>query len=59
MRSLFIQRINAWARSVDLKYSQVVHLLRGTELNVKMLAELAFNSPEVLHSLVKEAQAKS
>ena len=59
MRRLFIQRINAWARSIDMKYSQLVHILRDTQLNTKMLAELAFSSPEVLHTLVKEAQAKA
>lgn len=57
MRRLFIQRINAWARSIGLTYAQVIHKLKVTELNRKMIADLAFRSPEVLAQALKQAEA--
>jgi large subunit ribosomal protein L20 len=58
-RALWIQRINAAARQNGLSYSQFMRglSLSGNGLNRKMLAEIAFNQPEVFAGLAKEAQA--
>ena len=57
MRRLFIQRINAWARSIGSTYAQVMYKLKATELNRKMLADLAFRSPEMLAQALQQAEA--
>ena len=46
-RSLWIQRINAAARMLDVSYSKLMGKLdkAGIELNRKMLAEIAISDP--------------
>ena len=55
MRRLWIQRINAGARSNGLSYSQFIHALNKTEqsLDRKMLADLAVTKPQAFSDLVK------
>lgn len=52
MRSLFISRINGYARLRGLSYSKLMHSLAKHELNRKMLALFAFESPEVLDQML-------
>ncbi|MEZ4753256.1 MAG: 50S ribosomal protein L20 [Bdellovibrionota bacterium] len=58
-RSLWISRINAGARLSDLSYSRFMHGLKqaGLELDRKMLADLAMNSPQDFASLCEKAKA--
>jgi large subunit ribosomal protein L20 len=58
-RSLWIVRIGAAARLNGLNYSQLMHGLKlaGSELDRKVLADLAVHQPESFASVV--AQAKS
>jgi large subunit ribosomal protein L20 len=46
-RSLWIQRINAAARTLDISYSKLMGKLgaSGVQLNRKMLAEIAISDP--------------
>jgi large subunit ribosomal protein L20 len=46
-RALWIQRINAAARTLDISYSKLIGKLgsAGIELNRKMLAEIAISDP--------------
>ena len=46
-RALWIQRINAAARSLDTTYSKLIGKLNntGVQLNRKMLAEIAISDP--------------
>jgi large subunit ribosomal protein L20 len=46
-RALWIQRINAAARSLDVSYSKLMGKLdkAGVQLNRKMLAEIAISDP--------------
>jgi large subunit ribosomal protein L20 len=46
-RGLWIQRINAAARSIDTTYSKLIGKLNnaGVQLNRKMLAEIAISDP--------------
>ena len=46
-RSLWIQRINAAARALDVSYSKLMGKLdkAGVQLNRKMLAEIAISDP--------------
>ena len=52
-RSLWIQRINAAARSVGMSYSKLMGKLSasGVELNRKMLAEIAISDPVAFKQL--------
>ena len=54
-RSLWIQRINAGARSHGLTYSQLIGRLAAKEiaLNRKVLADLAMNNPKAFEKIVK------
>ncbi len=58
MRSLWIVRINAAVRSMDLSYSKFMNLLKkaNIQVNRKMLAELAVNEPEAFAVLVETAK---
>ncbi|NNN15562.1 MAG: 50S ribosomal protein L20 [Acidimicrobiaceae bacterium] len=63
-RQLWIQRINAAARENGISYSRLIFGLKaaGVEVDRKILADLAVNSPESFASLVtvaKEAAAAS
>ena len=61
MRKLWIQRINAAARELGLKYSTLMHLLSQAEINLdrKMLAEMAYSDPEAFKAVVDSAKAKA
>ena len=57
-RSLWIQRINAAARSEGLTYGQMIHGLKsaGVEIDRKVLADLAVRDQAGFTSLAKRAQ---
>lgn len=57
-RSLWIQRINAGARTHGLTYSQFMAGMRkaGVEVDRKVLADLAVREPDAFKSLVEQAQ---
>ncbi len=58
-RSLWIVRIGAAARQNGLSYSQFIHGLRksGVELDRKILADLAVADPAAFASLAQQAKA--
>ena len=58
-RSLWIQRINAGERSEGLTYSKFINGLNksGIKIDRKILAEIAYDNPEVFKTIVKKAQA--
>lgn len=53
-RSLWIIRMNAGLRAMGIKYSQFIHAMKksGVELNRKVLAEMAYSEPELFQKLV-------
>ncbi|MCF6191840.1 MAG: 50S ribosomal protein L20 [Candidatus Hydrothermae bacterium] len=57
-RRLWILRINAAVRQHGLNYSTFVYGLRqlGTDINRKVLADLAVRDPEAFASLVEEVK---
>jgi large subunit ribosomal protein L20 len=59
MRALWIQRINAAARQRGLSYSQFMHLLKqsNVELDRKMLADLAVREPATFEAILSEVRA--
>lgn len=58
-RALWIQRINAAARLNDLTYSQFMHGLKlsNIELDRKVLSDIAIREPEQFAAIAKTAQA--
>jgi large subunit ribosomal protein L20 len=58
-RSLWIVRIGAGARLNGLNYSQLMHglTLAGIELDRKVLADLAANSPDAFAALASQAKS--
>ena len=54
-RSLWIQRINAGVRAEGLTYAKFINGLAKSKIKLdrKVLAELAYNNPEVFKSVVK------
>ena len=58
-RSLWIERINAGVRSEGLTYSKFINALNKSKIKLdrKVLAELAYNNPEVFKSVVKKVQS--
>ena len=58
-RSLWIQRINAGARSEGITYSKFINGLNksGIKLDRKILADLAYNNPEAFKTKVKKVQS--
>ncbi len=58
-RTLWIQRINAAARSHDLPYSKFITGLTrtGIEIDRKVLADIAVREPEAFKALVEQARA--
>ena len=58
-RSLQIQRINAGVREQGITYSQFINGLNksGIKLDRKVLAEIAYQNPEVFKSIVKKVQS--
>lgn len=57
-RSLWIARINAAARMNGISYSQMMHGLKvsGIDINRKMLAEMAVNDAEGFAALAETAK---
>ncbi len=55
-RALWIQRINAAVRKYDMSYSEFMHKLKSSriDINRKVLADLAMNDPETFESIVKK-----
>ncbi len=60
-RRLWIARINAACRELGMPYSRFIKGLADAkvEMNRKMIAELAVNSPEAFKELVKVAKEKA
>jgi len=58
-RSLWIQRINAAARELDMTYGRFIHGLSvaGIEVDRKVLADLAVKEPEAFKALAEKAKA--
>ncbi|HUC10298.1 MAG TPA: 50S ribosomal protein L20 [Stellaceae bacterium] len=58
-RGLWIQRINAGAREHGMTYSQLMHGLKlsGLDLDRKVLSDLAIREPEAFAAIVSTAQA--
>ena len=58
-RSLWIQRINAGVRAEGITYSKFIYGLKksGIKLDRKVLADIAYNNPEVFKSIVKKIQS--
>lgn len=61
LRALWIMRINAAARMFGLSYSRLIAGLKkaNVEINRKILADIAINSPEKFEELVKVAKSGS
>ena len=58
MRRLWNIRINAAARANGMSYSKLIHGLKlaGTDINRKMLADLAIREPEAFAQIVAHAK---
>ena len=58
-RSLWIQRINAGVRAEGLTYSKFINGLNksGIKLDIKVLAEIAYENPEAFKTIIKKAQS--
>ncbi|NOX94271.1 MAG: 50S ribosomal protein L20 [Alphaproteobacteria bacterium] len=58
-RALWIQRINAAARLLDITYGRFIHGLdlAGIEVDRKVLADLAVHEPEAFKALAEKAKA--
>jgi len=59
LRRLWITRINAGARQNGISYSQLIHAMRTTniQLNRKMLADLAIRDPQAFTAVVQKAKS--
>ena len=57
-RSLWIQRINAGVRTEGLTYAKFINGLVKSKIKLdrKVLAELAYNNPEVFKTIIKKVQ---
>jgi large subunit ribosomal protein L20 len=57
-RSLWIARINAAVREEGMTYSQFINLLakKGSDLNRKVLADMAMNEPETFKKIVQSVK---
>ena len=57
--SLWIQRINAGVRAEGLTYSKFINGLGkcGITIDKKILAEIAYDSPEAFKTIVQKAQS--
>ena len=58
-RSLWIQRINAGVRAEGITYSKFINGLSkcGVTIDRKILAEIAYDSPEAFKTIVQKAQS--
>ena len=59
-RSLWISRINAFARQNGLKYSSLMNLLKINSINInrKQISALAYDNPEALRKMFIECGLK-
>lgn len=59
-RSLWIVRISAAVKALDLSYSKFIHGLKelNIDLNRKVLSDLAIRSPKIFEELVSQVKAK-
>ena len=59
-RSLWIQRINAAVRSHGLTYSQFIHGMSKTDLDLdrKILSEIAISDPDTFKNIVDTAKSQ-
>ena len=59
IKSLWIQRINAGARAEGMTYSRFINGLNksGIKIDRKILAEIAYDSPEAFKTIVQKAQS--
>jgi len=60
-RALWIQRINAAAREMGLKYSVVIDMLSKADIQLdrKVLADMAYNDPAAFKAVIESAQNKA
>ena len=58
-KSLWIQRINAGVRAEGLTYSKFINGLSksGIKIDRKILAEIAYDSPEAYKTIIKKAHS--
>ncbi len=58
-RGLWIQRINAAVREMDMTYSRLINGLNKAAISIdrKVMADLAMNQPEAFKQLVEQAKA--
>jgi len=58
-KSLWIQRINAGVRAEGLTYSKFINGLNksGIKIDRKILAEIAYDSPEAFKTIVQKVQS--
>lgn len=58
MRSLWIVRINAAARGIGVKYSELIALLKGANIDLdrKVLADIAVHDPAGFARIVEHAK---
>lgn len=58
-RRLWIQRISAACRMREMRYSELIHGLQLSmvELNRKMLAEIAIHDPDTFTKITEQAKA--
>ena len=58
-KSLWIQRINAGVRAENMTYSKFINGLSkcGIVIDRKILAEIAYDSPEAFKTIVQKAQS--
>ena len=58
-KSLWIQRINAGVRAEGMTYSKFINGLSkcGVVIDRKILAEIAYDSPEAFKTIVQKAQS--
>ena len=58
-KSLWIQRINAGVRAEGMTYSKFINGLSkcGVSIDRKILAEIAYDSPEAFKTIVQKAQS--
>ena len=58
-KSLWIQRINAGVRAEGLTYSRFINGLNkcGIKIDRKILAEIAYDSPEAFKTIVQKAKS--
>ena len=58
-KSLWIQRINAGVRAEGLTYSKFINGLNKSriKIDIKILAEIAYHSPEAFKTIVQKAQS--